>query len=408
MNAAIITIGNEILMGKTINTNQAYLGSELGKLGIAVEYALTIKDEPNAIKKALQDTWEKFEIVITTGGLGPTEDDLTKAAITEFYGKKLHFDDTIWEHIQEIFSFRKMPLPETNRSQAMVPDDFVTLNNDLGTAPGLFYREENKMFFALPGVPSEMKHLFTSWIKEIIKNGFPDARPLYIRTLHTFGIAESRLAELFTLADLPEGVALAWLPQIGRVDLRFYGTEAKKVEAAVNKALPIIKQYVWGYDEESPAEVLLSLLGKNSYNLSIAESCTGGWVQKLITDVPGSSNSFSGGVIAYSNELKKKLLKVSETVLSSEGAVSESCAMQMAEGIKMLTDSSCAISVTGIAGPNGGTAEKPVGTVCFGFIAAEKLWSKKQFFTGDREIIRIKAADFAILTLIQHLQGRDI
>ena len=131
-------------------------------------------------------------------------------------------------------------------------------------------------------------------------------------------------------------------------------------------------------------------------------------MQKLITDVPGSSNSFSGGVIAYSNELKKKLLKVSETVLASEGAVSESCAMQMAEGIKMLTDSSCAISVTGIAGPNGGTAEKPVGTVCFGFIAAEKPWSKKQFFTGDREIIRIKAADFAILTLIQHLQGRDI
>ncbi|MDI9572156.1 MAG: competence/damage-inducible protein A, partial [Candidatus Cloacimonadota bacterium] len=160
MNAAIITIGNEILMGKTINTNLAYLGSELAKQGIFVEYALTVKDEPNAIKQALQDTWGKYKIVITTGGLGPTEDDLTKSAISEFFGKKQHFDDNIWEHIQKMFAFRKIPLPETNRSQAMVPDDFIPLRNDLGTAPGLFYRERDFLFFALQGVPSEMKHIF--------------------------------------------------------------------------------------------------------------------------------------------------------------------------------------------------------------------------------------------------------
>jgi len=407
MNAAIITIGNEILMGKTINTNLAYLGSELAKQGIFVEYALTVKDEPNAIKQALQDTWGKYKIVITTGGLGPTEDDLTKSAISEFFGKKQHFDDNIWEHIQKMFAFRNIPLPETNRSQAMVPDDFIPLRNDLGTAPGLFYREGDFLFFALQGVPSEMKHIFETHIKDIITQNCPDAKPLSIKTLRTYGIAESRLAELFTLSNLPEGVSLAWLPQIGRVDLRFYGTDANKVEEAVKKALPVIKPFVWGYDEESPAEILLALLWKNIYTLSVAESCTGGLVQKLITDIPGSSNSFLGGVIAYSNAVKKNLLNVSDTVLETEGAVSETCALQMAEGIKSLTKSTCSISITGIAGPDGGTAEKPVGMVCFGFIAAEKHWSKKQFFTGDREIIRIKAADFAILTLIQHLQGRN-
>ncbi|MDD4676277.1 MAG: CinA family nicotinamide mononucleotide deamidase-related protein [Candidatus Cloacimonetes bacterium] len=406
MNAAIINIGNEILMGKTINTNLAYLGSELTKLGILAEYAVTIKDEPNAIKQILQDTWKKYDIVITTGGLGPTEDDLTKAAIANFFGKNQHFDNSIWEHIQKMFAFRNIPIPETNRSQAMVPDDFIPLQNDLGTAPGLLYQEGDYLFFALQGVPSEMKHIFETHIKKIIAKTYPNYKPLHIKTLRTYEIAESRLAELFTLSDLPEGISIAWLPQIGRVDLRFYGTDVRKVEEAADSALNKIHPYVWGYDEESPAEILLSLLLNNFYTLSVAESCTGGLVQKLVTDVPGASNSFLGGVITYTNELKKKILKVSDKVLETKGAVSETCAMQMAEGIKLLTNSTCAISITGIAGPDGGTEKKPVGTVCFGFIAAEKHWSEKQFFTGDREIVRIKAAEFAILTLIKYLQGR--
>ncbi|MEN6444946.1 MAG: CinA family nicotinamide mononucleotide deamidase-related protein [Candidatus Cloacimonas sp.] len=408
MKSAIITIGNEILMGKTINTNQAYLGSELAKLGVMVEYGITVKDDPVAIKQALQETWKKYDIVFTTGGLGPTEDDLTKSAISDFFGKKQHFDDAIWEQIQKRFASRNIPIPETNRSQAMVPDDFIPLQNDLGTAPGLFYQAGGNLFFALQGVPSEMKHIFETQIQKIIQTNCPEAKPLFIKTLRTFGIAESRLAELITLADLPEGVSLAWLPQIGRVDLRFYGLDKIKVEKASQDALPKIRHYVWGYDEESPAEVLLSLLLKNFHTISVAESCTGGLVQKLITDVPGASNSFLGGIITYTNELKKKILKVSDQVLENEGAVSESCAMQMAEGIKVLTNSTYAISITGIAGPDGGTAKKPVGMVCFGFIAADKHWSEKQFFTGDREIIRTKAAEFVILTLIQKLQGRNI
>jgi len=386
----------------------AYLGAELAKLGMPVDYAVTIKDDPEAIYSALAQVWGNYEVVITTGGLGPTEDDLSKASIAGFFGKELHFEPEVWEHVQSLFSRRKMATPEINRCQAMVPDGFTALKNERGTAPGLHYCQDYRHFFALQGVPLEMRYIFATHIVPILQNSFPNAKAIYQKTLRTHGISESRLAGLYKLSDLPKDVSLAWLPQTGRVDLRFYGSNRQQVDLAISQADKVLAEYVWAGTDESPAEVLLRLLWKNSNSISVAESCTGGLVQKLITDITGASKAFLGGIIAYTNEIKENVLKVDKNTLERYGAVSEQCAAQMAKGIKALTKSRYAVSVTGIAGPDGGTAEKPVGTVCFGFIAAEKLWTKTQIFTGDRDSIRLKAAEFSILELIKFEQGRNI
>ena len=411
MNSAVISIGNEILLGKTLNTNLAFLGAELARLGIPLGYSVTIRDDPQEIKQALEAIWGRYDVVISTGGLGPTVDDLSKAAIAGFFGKQQHFDEAVWQHVQRLFAVRGLDVPETNRCQAMVPDDFEVLKNERGTAPGLCYRQSGRFFFALQGVPLEMKNVFINQIAPMLQQSFPSALPVFQKTIHTHGISESRLAELIDvnkcLRGTPEELSLAWLPQTGRVDLRFYGTSVPQIEAACAIALETVAPYVWGYDEDSPASVLFSLLRCQAFSLGVAESCTGGLVQKLLTDVPGISECFSGGVIAYSNEIKHSLLQVKTRTLDIEGAVSAECALEMATGIKMLTKTSHSISVTGIAGPTGGSAEKPVGTIYFGFVASAKHWTIKQVFTGDRDSIRLKTAEFAILELIKSLQGRN-
>lgn len=386
----------------------AFLGGELAKLGIPLEYSVVIKDDPDAIKKALQDLWGKYDVVISTGGLGPTQDDLSKAAIAEFFGVGQHFDHKVWEHVKGLFANRGMPTPEINRNQAMVPDSFIPLRNERGTAPGLQFSKDNKFFFALQGVPLEMRYIFETHIRDCLQGAFPKAKPILQKTIHTHGISESRLAELLSLSDLPENVSLAWLPQTGRVDLRFYGSDETAINEAISIATKKLGEWIWNKDDRAPAELLSELLLKNGNTISTAESCTGGLIAKLLTDLPGSSNIFWGGVIAYSNELKEKLLKVNPQVILQKGAVSRNCALEMVKGIKELTGSSHAISVTGIAGPTGGSAEKPVGTVYFGFAAGDKIWSQKQVFNGDRESVRFKSAEFALLELIRSMQGRTI
>lgn len=406
MKAAIISIGNELLLGKTINTNMAYLGAELAKLGIPVELCLTIKDEPSEIKEALGITWGKYDLVISTGGLGPTEDDLSKAAIAEFFGQEMRFDDEVWEHVQNMFSRRNMPTPELNRNQALVPEAFTALKNERGTAPGLCYAHEGKLFFAFQGVPLEMKYIFETHAKDIILAKYPQLQPVYQRTIHTHGISESKLAGLFTWSDVPQGVNLAWLPQTGRVDMRFYGVDKEKVDATVAKATKTLAPYVWGYDNESPATALYKLMTAKKATLATAESCTGGWLGKMLTDIAGASEFYLGGVNSYSNELKVSALKVREDTLKQYGAVSEECAREMVSGVKALTGASHAISITGIAGPGGGTKDKEVGTVFFGFMAGDCTWYAKQLFLGDRDSIRRKATEFAILEMLRYLQGR--
>jgi len=403
--SAVISIGNEILLGKTLNSNLAYLASELALLGLPVEFSLTVKDEPDAIYNALLQCWQGYDVVITTGGLGPTTDDITKRVIADFFGSELVFDEAVWKQVQTLFAARHLPTPQINRNQAMVPKGFQALRNERGTAPGLFFEQEHKSFFALAGVPLEMKFVFDTQIRDILKQKYGSECAIIQRTLHSFGISESALAELIPTELIPPKVNLAWLPQTGRVDLRFWGSDEQSIETAIARVLPRIEDKIWGMDNDTPVSVLHAQFRRLGYSLSVAESCTGGLLQQMITNLAGASEFFLGGMVSYGNDLKIKALKVNQTTLEEYGAVSENCAMEMVKGIKLLTESDCAISVTGVAGPSGGTDSKPVGTVCFGFSALDLSWTLTQHFNGDRWSIRHKAAEFAILHLIKHLQG---
>lgn len=407
-NSAVISIGNEILLGKTVNSNLAWLAGELALLGLPVEYSLTVKDDPGEITNALRQCWGRFDVVLTTGGLGPTSDDITKHAIAQFFGKELMFDEGIWAHVEALFAARNLPTPQVNRNQALVPEGFTALRNDCGTAPGLYYSEGDKCLFSFAGVPLEMKHVFETQVKGILVQKYGQADAVVQKTLHTFGISESALAEIVDGSALPADVTLAWLPQTGRVDLRFYGRSPQAIEQAIATVRPPLEHLIWGVDEDSPASVLTSLLKRFGYTLSVAESCTGGLIQKLVTDLKGASEVFCGGAVTYSDKLKTGWLGVSESTLRQHGAVSNECALEMARGIKALTNSPTAISVTGVAGPKGGTETKPVGTVCFGFSVSNDLWSTTLIFNGDRETIRHKAAESALLQLVKYLQGMNI
>ena len=400
---AIISIGNEILLGKTLNTNLQYLASEMARLGLAVDYALTIKDDPEAIESALAECWANYDIVICTGGLGPTDDDITKASIADFFDQELIFHDEIWQHVKQRFSARGIAVPEINRNQALVPSDFTVLSNEQGTAPGLSYSADGKSFFALPGVPLEMEHLFGRHIRDILKERY-GAEAVIQRNIHTHGISESALAELLVDFVIPTGVNLAWLPQTGRVDLRLYGQNESLIEQTMQTMAAMVQDHVWGYDEDDPSGRLGELLTAKAWTISCAESCTGGLLQKMLTDVPGSSSYFTGGIVSYSNQIKTDILGLSPDSLGQYGAVSENTAQKMVSGLIKLFKTDVAVSVTGIAGPDGGSQEKPVGSVYFGFIIPGKSWVSHQVFTGTRASIRCKAAEYALITLIRQIQ----
>ncbi|MDP2172786.1 MAG: CinA family nicotinamide mononucleotide deamidase-related protein [Candidatus Cloacimonadaceae bacterium] len=405
---AVISIGNELLLGRTVNSNFAYLASELARMGIDTQLGITCKDEPDAIREALGICVEKCDLIISTGGLGPTADDITKSMIAEYFGKELVFDEKIWEHVQKLFAVRGVPTAEINRNQAMLPRGFSALHNDRGTAPGLWFEYENKCFIALAGVPMEMRHVFENRVKPLLKAKFSGLKPIIQKTVHTFNISESALAELIPQNFIPKETSMAWLPQTGRVDLRFYGSNESDIDQCVNRVLELAQDYVWGIDEDTPVKALNNELRKRGLTLSVAESCTGGGIGAMITAESGASDVFLGGVICYSDDIKRNVLSVRDLTLKEKGAVSaETTAIEMVRGIKLLTDSACAISVTGIAGPLGGTESKPVGTVYFAFVVFEKIWSLKSVFSGGRDSIRHKAAEFAILHLLKYLQGSN-
>ena len=404
ISSAIITIGDEILLGQTINTNLSYLASELALLGAPVVYNITIKDKTEDIIAALDYCVNRFEVVITTGGLGPTADDITKASIASFFGVGQNHHEDIWQKVQARFAFRGTQIPLINRNQALVPDGFTALPNNEGTAPGLFYRHEKGCFFALAGVPVEMRHVFQEQIKKTLKREYPQLESLIQKTIHSFGISESRLAEDLDLADLPAELSFAWLPQTGRVDLRISGYDIKLLEEWQKRVAAQIPDHVWGFDEDSPSSVLASLLRERGLSISLAESCTGGLIMKMLSDEPGASDYLAGGVVSYSNEIKRRVLGVSEETLQKHGAVSEECAFEMLNGIKRLTKSEVAVSVTGIAGPTGGSASKPVGTVYIGFSYLSSSWVQRFLITGTRKLIRHKAAEMAILHMIKKIK----
>lgn len=402
--AVILTIGNEILSGKTVDTNMAFIARELETIGIRALRALSVRDTKEEIQWAVKEACSAADIVICTGGLGPTHDDITKRAAADYFGAELQVDREQLRIVEEKFKalgYAKMP--ESNISQAEIPEGAVVFPNDRGTAPGLLLIEDGVHFFMVPGVPAEMEGLIRSSIIPYLRNNLDRLEVVISRTIKTTGIGESKLAEM--LKSVLEGLSdpeVAFLPDPTGVDVRLTSrgksekSVIKKIKVIEEKILTIAAYYVFGYDDDTLGSVVGERLIQAGLTLAIAESCTGGLIGDRITGSSGSSRYFDRGVISYSNESKIDLLGVDPDVLKKKGAVSEEIAHQMAEGIRARSGCGMGLSATGIAGPTGGSPEKPVGLVYIGISDKFGTEVKKLQLRGSRSRVKAQAAQAAL------------
>lgn len=394
MKAQLISIGNELLIGDTINTNAAWMGQFLNDFGIEVIRVHTISDDHDLIKSTVLKSMEESDLVITTGGLGPTHDDITKTTIAELFEVDLIQNDEVLKYVKELFKSRNIPFSESNTWQAMVPENCEVLFNKAGTAPGMWFHENDCYLAVLPGVPYEMKYLMTRRVSSKLREQSNGIVYIHAEYLKTAGIGESTLSD-YVLGDLSsylnDHVSLAFLPSFGQVTLRITGKGATKEEAVKhsNKLIKFIREkagtYIYGDQKDHTlSDRVGQLLVDQNKSIATAESCTGGLIANTLTDIPGSSAYVLGGIVSYANSVKQEQLGVLENDLIQFGAVSKSVALQMAKGVAKATGADIGISTTGVAGPGGGTDEKPVGTVWIGFYSKEQHFAVKALFTKDR------------------------
>lgn len=405
MNSKILTVGDEILIGQIVNTNAAFLGDVLFSIGIPVEKSVTIGDDETMLLNEFQDSIDNYDVTIITGGLGPTHDDITKPVLIKFFNDELILNDKVLKHVTEIFSTRGVPMPATNVGQAMVPAKSKIIWNANGTAPGIWMEKDNKVFIALPGVPYEMKAMINDFVVPLLKEKFMKNLDYVLKqkTLLTTGVGESVLNEMMgDVHSIIKNDKLAFLPSIEGVRLRI-NVNAESEEKAEERISEIenqirekIGEHIFGIGEEILEEITGKMLSEKNLSISIAESCTGGLLSSRITDVSGSSSYFVGGVVAYSNEFKIKFLDVKEETLREFGAVSEETAKQMAEGVRKHFNTDIGISITGIAGPGGGTDKKPVGLVYIGYSDKNITFASKFLFGNFRERNKKRAAQMAL------------
>lgn len=397
MIAEIITIGDEILIGQIVDTNSAWIGTQLNFSGIKVKQISSVSDDREHILKALHEAENRADLILITGGLGPTKDDITKKTLAEYFGVGMIQHTETENMVRQFFAKRGRELTELNRKQAEVPENCEVLLNHQGTAPGMWFEVRNKIFVSMPGVPFEMKALMENLVLPKLKSKF-SLPAIYHKTLLTNGIGESFLAEKIedwenSLAE--ENLKLAYLPSPGMVRLRLSGIgknsdELKtKIELAFERLIPQINEYFFGYEEygkepDSLEKIIAELLLKNNKTLALAESCTGGYISHLITSIAGSSAFYRGGIIPYHNSHKHELLGVDISIFEKHGAVSEQCVLSMAKGVREKFCSDFAIAVSGIAGPSGGTEEKPVGLVWIAIATPTEIFSEKFQFGNDR------------------------
>ena len=390
--ASIITIGDELLIGQVIDTNSSWIAQELNKMGITVKHRIAVGDAREAIWEALDAESKNASIIVITGGLGPTADDITKPLLCEYFGGKMVVHQPTLDHVTHIFEhILKRPMIERNARQAEVPDICTVLKNERGTAPGMLFKKDGKVFVSLPGVPHEMKWImanqFLPLIPELFDTGFIEHR-----TLLTAGIGESFLAEMIqhTEEALPAHIKLAYLPNYGMVRLRLTAFGGNKIllQQEINEHFELLKENVKDFlvtDEDIPMELVIGkLLKQQGKTLATAESCTGGYIAHLLTSHPGSSAYFTGSLVSYDNAIKQRILHVSEETLQTEGAVSEATVTQMAISILTIMQTDYAIAVSGVMGPDGGTAEKPVGMVWVAVANKEKIITRQFNFRFDR------------------------
>ena len=391
MKAEIITIGDELLIGQTIDTNSAWIGQVLSSLGFDIIRKTSVHDKREDILGILSDSSSRSDLVLITGGLGPTSDDITKQTLCEYFNTRLVIDKLVLEMVESMMAKRGFPMNENNRKQAEVPESCKVLSNAAGTAPGMWFEKDGKVFVSLPGVPHEMRYIMTSHVIPELRTRFT-SQVIIHKNIMTFGTPEARLAEILTgfEAGLPEFIRLAYLPAAGIIKLRLTatGTIRKALEQAMNEQLKklydTIPQYIYGEDEETLEMAVGRLLREKNLTLCTAESCTGGKIAQLITSVPGCSDYYRGSVVAYSNDIKTGILGVDPVLIEKNGAVSEEIAKAMAEGARRVMRADFALATTGIAGPAGGSELKPVGTLWIAISGRSGSTAEKYTFTSDR------------------------
>ena len=416
MIAHLISIGNELLMGDTLNTNASWLGQFLHERGVQVTQVYTITDAPEQIKSTIQQTLDKADLVISTGGLGPTLDDVTKKSIAEMFGVGMRHEPSVEEHIKDIFQRRNLPYSPSNHAQALLPENAELLFNSSGTAPGMLFKEQNSLLVVLPGVPHEMKHLMTTQVAPRLQE-WGALNSLETRYLKIAGIGESHLADFWLHnieASLNEFTDLAFLPSPGQVSLRLTGRglSRKEAESRVDGLRLKIQQQLGDliYSDEKEGTLdraLGQILSQLGYRLATAESCTGGLMGHLLTESPGSSAYVQGGIIAYDNAVKMNQLGVDASVLEQKGAVCPEVALKMAKGVAERLGVECGISSTGVAGPGGGSPEKPVGTVWLGFYTPAEHFAVRAEFSHSRSFNKLRSVITSFEILRRCLLGMD-
>ena len=412
MFAEIITIGDEILIGQIIDTNSAYIAKQLNSIGVSVYQITSVQDERNHILQALENAESHADIIIMTGGLGPTKDDITKNTLADYFGDTLVQNKAVLKNIEQLWQqYIKKPLSQLNIDQALIPSRSEVLMNYYGSAPGMWIENKGKVFISLPGVPFEMKALMENQVLPKLQLTFKFPFILH-RTLLTYGLGESSLAERIEAWEnaLPNNIKLAYLPNFGKVRLRLSarGTDKKQIEEEVSKQieslLPLIEDIFLGYEEDGAQEVLIGkLLTEKGLTLATAESCTGGKVAEVITSVAGASNYFRGSIVSYATEAKIEVLHIDKELIDRFSVVSEEVAQDMASQAQKLFKTDFAIATTGNAGPTKGDADADIGTVCIAIATKKGVFSETFNFGNHREKVINKAVNKAFEMLLKEI-----
>lgn len=414
LKCTVLSIGDELLIGQTLNTNVHWISQRMNEIGIDVIHHITLSDDENDIIQCLDNALISSDIILITGGLGPTSDDITKDVLCEYFGGKLVFNEEAFKNIERIFSLRQRWINEATRQVAFLPDVCEVIQNKNGTAAGMIFTKNKKTIVSMPGVPYEMYAMVTDDVIPYLKNNYRLPFIIHYNIL-TAGVGETLLAERLESFEKNKAarIKLAYLPNVGKVRLRLTikGDDKEEIKKIIDEAkkevVSCIEKYIYGYDDDLLEAKIGELLLECNLSIGTAESCTGGYIAHLITSVAGSSRYFKGSVVSYSNDIKSSILKVKESTLEQFGAVSEQTVSEMLDGALQQLKVDIAIAVSGVAGPDGGTPEKPVGTVFIGIASKEKKIIKMLSFTNNRER-NIQLSAISALVLLRNFLLNEI
>ena len=399
MRVAILSIGDELLSGKTVNTNANYISLVLDGLGCEIVKQITVADRKSDILDCLTDLFKMpIDLILCTGGLGPTSDDITLDVIFSFFNSKKLFDDKYWIKLMNKFSNIGIPISKSNKKQAVVPDNGSIIPNSIGTARGFQFEKNKIVFIAMPGVPSEMKAMMNDTIIPMVESKIVKSK--YVATIRTTGAAETILYDLINKNNDDDNINIGYYPSVYGVDIRLAGKDLNKLNNIKENIANTVSDYYYTFSEHNLEEIVVNKLIKHQFTIATAESCTGGLIGNRITEVPGSSNVYKGSIVAYSNSVKINNLGIDKNNLKKYGAVSREIAGEMAKQVRKIFNSKIGVSTTGIAGPGGGTKEKPIGLVYVALSSKEDLVIKKYNFHSNRNKNKIRSSQ-AVLKIIQ-------